>query len=436
IVELSASEVDACLQSSVLHYTISNYIASAQIDSFKVIVPYAARQMLRDDTIDYIVRTAEIKYLIQLVRDCNLLGENTSISRVFAGVVDNIDVLNDGYMVTASIIYTLLNNDEFDVVSIPDEYADAATEEKLLGYNSSNIWKAEIANLINALDEIMGVTKTLDAAAAEGLEGEERYAAFDITAIDLDEQIAALINDLEGASYLSEDTTKLRLCMASKVVAHSITEKLDEYLAEAGIESKYIDASKDSNLNYKVEELEALNRAKDIFGIEELNNIDREELIASVKEKVLSLNDEYSDGKTILQVIYPSHIIMGMLSDELENILLDKNSSPSKPLINSQILAIIRNNSMRYAQSEIRNLVNAIKAFEVEDFDSINTLDANSLKGMDESNVDIICLSDIMRGVLTKQIYDNLCVYTTESGNTDIVDHTLAYEKNVRLYRV
>lgn len=435
-VELTANDVDDCLQSSVLHYTISNYVANAEIESFKVIVPYAARQMLRDDTIDYVIRAAEIKHLIRLVKGCNLLGDNASISRVFAGVVDNIDVLSDGYMVTASLIYSLLNNEDFNVVSIPDDYSEAAAEEKLLEYNNSNIWKAEIANLVKALDEILGVSRTLDAATADGLEGEERYVAFDITTIDFNEQISSLVNDLEGASYISAETTKLRVCMASKVVAHSISEKLDEYLTDAGIERKYMDASKDNRLNYKVEELEALNRAKSIFGIEELNNINKDELIASVQEKVLQLNDEYSDGKTILQVIYPSHIIMGMLSDELENILLDKNSSPSQPLINSQILALIRNNSMRYTQSEIRNLVNAIKAFGVDDFDSINTLDANSLKGMDEGNVDIICLSDIMRGVLTKQIYDNLCVYTTESGKKETVDHALAYEKDVRLYRI
>ena len=71
-----------------------------------------------------------------------------------------------------------------------------------------------------------------------------------------------------------------------------------------------------------------------------------------------SLNKKYTSGrhagKTKLQVIYPSSIISGIFSEQIDDILAGN--------IDSDLLNNIKHNNAIYPQNEVEDLITAITA--------------------------------------------------------------------------
>ncbi|MDE6372887.1 MAG: hypothetical protein K2L72_00130, partial [Clostridia bacterium] len=157
-------------------------------------------------------------------------------------------------------------------------------------------------------------------------------------------------------------------------------------------------------------------------------NIDADALTEKVKGQLLELNEpaEGYEGKSTLEVIYPSVIISGMLSAELDRVLLDGEDEEGNPapMIDKEVLSAIRNGK-RYPQSEICQLIKSVKEFGINSFDEIDGLDFNDIKGK-QDKIDDICLSKIIKGVLTLQISQN-----NELG----ADHPLAYETELKVFK-
>ena len=401
------------LKSKVLHYTVSDYLTGDGLDygTFELIVPEAALQLLQNDSVEGLVKESELQTLIVAVKDFKLSDE-TNISSVFVSLVKNKRLLDESFILSSSVVYSIVNSAETaDILKLPQKFVEAAQFENLKKYNSSNPWKREIMPLVNALDEILGVS------TAENFEFNEEQ---------LQEKLSSILRDLNSNSVVNANVTRLKVCCASEVVSNNITVRLDEILLDK-IDNNLLYGAKIDGY-YSEKELESLCNALNIFDIDVMN-IDGDALTQKVKDNVLNLN-EIAEGymnKTNLNLVYPSVIFSGILSKELDGVLLeaeDEDGNPS-PLLSESVLAAIKGGTV-YSEEEICNLINSVKAFGINSFDEIKTLDFDDIKTKTDK-IDEICKSLVMRGVFTKQI----------AANSELdVDHALAYEDGVKILKV
>lgn len=413
--ELTSEELETCLKSSVLHYTVSKYLTDeeSELGSFKLVVPAAAELKLENDCIPALVKKNEIDYLLKFIKNFDLNSETgPNVSAVFAELVKNKDLLPDSFILSASVVLSIADNAEVNkMLKLPEEYAQAAHIDRLKKFNSSNPWKDEVYRLITALDEIMGIS-----AAEE----------FTFSEAALTESLSAFLKEgMNKKSTVNENVSKLTVCYSSEIVRGNITTRLDELL-EGKVDKNLLYGAKSGGC-YTEKELKSLSDVLVIFDIDVMN-IGADELTRKIKSEVLRLNDPaegYNGSK--LNVVYPSVIFSGMLSKELDDVLLngvDDEGNPA-PMIDEGVLYKIKGGSARYGENLIANLISSVNGFGVTDFDAINNLGIDSVKE-NIDNIDVICSSLIMRGVFTKQISEN---------NTLGVEHPLAYESDIKIIK-
>ena len=413
--ELTSEDLEKCLKSSVLHYTVSKYLTDEDSDfgSFKLVVPAAAEQKLEDDCIPALVKKSEIDSLLKFIKNFDLNAEQgPNVSSVLVELVKNKELLPESFALSASVVLSLADNPEANrMLKLPEKYEEAAQVDRLKKFNSTNPWKEEIYRLITALDEIMGIS-----AAEEFTFGEKQ----------LTESLSRFLKDMNVKSTVNSNVSKLTVCYASEVVRGNITTRLDELL-EGKISESILYGAKSSDGCYTEKELKSLSDVLILFDID-IMNIEADELTRKIKSEVLRLNDpaeDYSGSK--LNVAYPSVIFSGVLSKELDDVLLNgvDNEGNPLPMIDKRVLYEIKGGSVRYREDLIANLISAVNGFGITDFDGINSLGIDAVKE-NLDNIDVICSSVIMRGVFTKQISEN---------NTLGVDHPLAYETDIKIIK-
>lgn len=435
VLSLKEEELEKTLNSQVLHYTVSKYLINDKVDfgSMKLIVPKGARRTLERDTIDALVKKEELQCVLKVVNGFDL-SEDTDVTDVMTHLVKNKSQLKDSYVLSASIVYTLTQDSQTaDMLKLSQVYADAASLENLENYGVSNPWKNEIVRLIDALDEILGISSS---------------AEFSFNEEELKDKLSDMLRDLNGASQVNGNVTKLKVCYASEVVRNNITTRLDDMLGGKIDENLILSAK--SRGYYTEKELEALSNALNVFDIDVMD--EDSDYTGTVKSKILSLNqpsDKFG-GKSELNVVYPSVIFSGMMSKELDKILLDEGDTEATvsdeqttepgeggseeggeepttggPLIDRSVLYAIKGGKIRYSEEEISNLINAVRAFGITDFDKLNMLDIDDVKNNTDA-IDEMCLSLVMRGVFTKQVRAN---------NQLNVDHELAYEEGIKVLK-
>ncbi|MDE7256900.1 MAG: hypothetical protein K2N50_02955, partial [Clostridia bacterium] len=396
------------------HYTVSKYLTDGDSDfgSFKLVVPAAAEQKLENDCIPALVKKNEIDYLLQFIKNFDLNAETgPDVSAVLAELVKNKDLLPESFILSASVVLSLVDNAEVNkMLKLPEAYEQAAQIDRLKKFNSSNPWKGEVYRLINALDEIMGISYVED---------------FTFNEKELTESLSRFLKNMNDKSSVNANVSKLSVCYASEVVRGNITARLDEQL-EGKIDENILYGAKSGGY-YSEKELKSLSDMLTVLDID-IMNIGSDELTRKIKSEVLKLNDpaEGFNGSK-LNVVYPSVIFSGMLSKELDDVLLngvDDEGNPM-PMIDKRVLYAIKGGSVRYGEDLIANLISSVNGFGVTDFDGINDLGIDSVKE-NIDNIDVICSSLIMRGVFTKQISEN---------NTLGVDHPLAYESDIKIIK-
>lgn len=424
VLALTEEELNGALRSSVLHYTLTNFLTRESIEfgSFKLIVPAAAQVTLTDDVIDALIKKNEFANLLQIVHDFNLDDESTDVSSVFVQVVNNKDALGGSYILTASMAYAIANaTDVADMLKLPQKYTDSATEDILKVIDSRNPWKAELPALVDALDEILEVSNSEEFAFDED---------------KLKDNLSTLLNELNAPSVTGMSTTRLNVCYKSEIIRNNITERLDEILTDKVEESLLIQAKEKESGGaredgyYTKTELSSLCNALNIFEID-LLNFESEALTEKVKGELLSLNepDEEYGGMSRLEVIYPSVIFSGMFSKELDKALLENedDSGNPAPMIDGNVLAVIKSGA-RYSREEFKNLINGVKELGVDKFDDIDSIDFNTVlnENYTEERIEKICLSEVLRGVLTHHITESESSGDDQHGID--ADHPKAYE--------
>ena len=418
LLSLDTDKAEDLLESRILHYTLSKYlIDGTETGGFKLIVPNGAREQTEEgDSIDWVVRKSELIKLFTAVAEFDL-SEELDISSVLYKLVVNRKKLDDSLIMSASIVYTIVNNNDVKAaITIPKNYLAAGDEESLLNYNSSNIWKAELPRFIDALDEILGIS------------GSEGDFVFDGDTIQ--DSLSRFLTELNAPSHI-DGVTKLELCYNSDIVWSEFTVRLDETLLDNNIVPKEVLSEAKSRGYYKLDEVQALSDALDIFGIEDLLGATGSDIIDSVKGRVLSLNDkleEYGE-KTALEVIYRSSIIRYIFSNEIDKAL--------EKTVESEIVAYIKSGRSYYPLQDVAEFIDAAKEIDIEGFDSITDFDFSQIENLtgtsrlypdsDRTRIDVIYSSRIAAGIITKSLYDVL--------KPEGIDHSKAYEEGIKLYR-
>ncbi|MDE7087314.1 MAG: hypothetical protein K2O67_03880, partial [Clostridia bacterium] len=282
--------------------------------------------------------------------------------------------------------------------------------EKLKVIASTHPWKEEIPALVDALDEILGISTAEDFEFDEG---------------KLTNSLSTLFSTLNDDSDVAPGvTTRLGVCYRSEIIRNTMTVRLDELL-DGAVGQNLLNSAKELGY-YKKAELSSLCSALNLFEIE-LEDFDADKLTESVKEKIFTLNDPAEEGgeRTKLDVVYPSVIFTGLFSEELYRALLDNTDEDRNqaPMIEEETLWLIKGGS-RYSKEELKNLINSINVFGITSFEEIDTLDFDTVKQKTEEEIDEICLSLVIRGVMTYQI--------AQSDGID-VNHPLAYEEGINI---
>ncbi|MCH5148498.1 MAG: hypothetical protein J1G05_03940 [Clostridiales bacterium] len=420
---MDGSAIQNILDSQVLHYTISNFLINGlETGGFEIIVPYSARELTKEgDSLEYLVKKSEILSLFDVIGRIELSGE-ADISDILYKLIVNKDIFDSSRIIAASIVYTIVNNEDISsAITIPEAYSKAGSKSSLLDYNSSNVWKAELPRFIDALDEILGISKA----------GED--FVFDPDSII--ENLSGFLTELNESSSVNPEITKLELCYRSDIVWHEINIRLDEILLGNGIVPEDVIAEVKVRGSYKLEEIQALSSALDIFGLDDLLNADSDAIVESVTGMALKLNDplEKYDGDTALEVIYRSQIIQYIFSNQIDT-ALDGN-------IDSSVLGYIKKGSRNYALNDVAAFIDAIKELGIEDFSNmegfslsdIGNLNDESSLDPEKTRLDVIYNSLIIAGVITKNLYDGL---NSGSISDKEIDHPKAYETDVAIYRI
>ncbi len=414
--EFTDKNLQTCLKSGVIHYTMSNFITGESNDfgSFNLIVPDVALQTLEGDSIPAVVRKSEIENVLRIVKALDLSAE-TDISAVLSKLVlkENKQMLSASYILSASIVGSLVDNpDVKDMLRLSEKFTNAATEEKLKNFNASNPWKEEVVRLITSLDEIMSIS------SAEEFEFKETA---------LKESLSDFLKNMNAPSIENSQVSRLTVSYASEVVRGAISARLDDLLTDT-VDEGILFGAKGNDGYYTEKELNSLSNVLNVFNLD-IKDLDGDGLSERIKSEILSLNEpaEGFEG-TKLNVVYPSLIFSGIMSTALNDVLLNGTDEDGKPvqLIDENVLYKIKESSSRYKEELIADLIDSINALKIDDFNKLNNLDINTVLDNIE-DMDRVCKSILMRGVFTKQISEN---------NTLGADHPKAYEDGIKVLKV
>lgn len=411
LLELIEEDLDVVLQSKVVHYTVSKFLIENSFDfgTFALIVPTSAQQLVYDDVLESLVVKSELKSVLRLVRELEI-NDETDLSDVLVKVVKNKQLIEESNLLSASIVYAMANGEVADMLNLNHVYASSATLEKVKKFNSSNPWKRELPHLIDALDEILEISSS---------------SSFTFDEEALTEKLSTLFKQLKKPSSVDPEETRLRMCYASEIIANNITVRLDEVLV-GNVDADLLVQAKSDGL-YSYDELATLSDALDIFGIDDIMTVTGDQLTEIMQGELLDLTSSAGakyDYRSKLEVIYPSVIISGMMSKQLDSALLDTDNGGANPVIDGAILRQIKQNRTQYPEEEFANLINAISYLGVDDYGSLDSLDFDSIK-THSTNMERICRSLVMRAVFTKQIEEaEICK-----------PHPLSYEEDVKIFK-
>lgn len=411
---LESDEIEELLDSGIFHYTASQMMSENKFEfDFDIIVPSSS--YVYDAYNERVIRRDELASVFVQLTDFGLTSgmDNDGIVRT---LIEKKSVVENSGIISASVVnFIVTHKDIRDALSIPTSYLIAGSTKNLEEYDSRNAWHGELPNMIDAIDEIFGITQMPSDAEF----------TFDSNAIS--EKTNELLQSLNKPSSVKDNLTRLEVCCESAVIRNTITAELDKTL-EGVVETAVRDSAKEDGY-YTKEELIALSETADIFGLEVLK-IDNNNLAEKVKGQILTINDIRDDGKTALDIMYPSKIIRYFITRELDKALNGEDDT-DESVIDLKVRDDFKTNgAVRvYPKKEISALVEALKALGIEDMEGVNSDRFTSLSEY-KNNIDTICNSGIVTGIVTKQIDNALGEDLIERGvKNQIKGNSQAYSK-------
>lgn len=415
ILGIPADAVNAIFDSDILYYTVSDFVLSPdmQFGDFVLIVPNYVKRIVSDDTVDTLVAKNELSAIFEQIIDLRITADSTTTD-ILKALLTHKSVVKDSMIISASAAYTVATSTDMqEMVSIPDSYVAAANEkEKLFDYDRSHIWYNELICLLDALDALLDVD------------------AEDFT-LDADELTAAIKEKISTLNEVDPQTGKsnLQICCSSDIVRYNLTEQLDPVIEGLKLNERVLAAAKD-DYGFTYRELEALVNATTVLELDGLLDLKGEEIAAKAKDGFLNLNmprDDF-DGKTGLEVIYPSVIVSSILSKELDKIFTESIID----VANVRDSRVIKYESGLYTHEELANCIAAANDLDI-DTDSFTTDSLNMFDSLSKlrDKLDSVYRSYLVAGVITKSIHS-----VTQDEGSPLVDHRNAYMEDIAVYRI
>lgn len=309
IAEMNEDRLNAFLSSRVLHYTVSGFILGGETvsDGLILVVPVNSLEKLNDGSNDSVIAKSEIIALFNGISYLGLgSGEGESgldMATLLTKIVQNKSILETSNIIPASIVATLVNNGDIanDTLAIPKPFIDMGTVAELKRYDSNNPWRSELPALLDAIDELFGLSG----------DGEGEEFSFDSAAIS--NKISGLLASLNEESAVDPESTKLDVLYASEIFCNKMTVEIDEAFKDK-VDATVIDYAKLNNGYYKKDELYHITNAVKALGISGMGDLTSFESY----QEVLTTDN--------LNVVYKSIIAEGIISKVVGDLIAEQDA--------------------------------------------------------------------------------------------------------------
>ena len=306
------------------------------------------------------------------------------------------------------------------------------------------------SKLVKEVDHGITIYKESEIVAVADIITEIAVTDFDKIA----DKVMDIIFNLNDVSTIDTSRTKLQVLYSSNLVKSAILKQLDDNLGEDLVSTDLRDSTlvKEAKATekldgtavtfylYKESELSNIVRAANELGIETMDDLND---TSKISDKIFTLFEKSTSDPTKekIEIIYESNIIKSVVSTQLDNnldsTLIDVNVRDSiyvKEALNITKIDGTAKTIYLYQKDEIRNIIDGANELDInslDDFtnadkikDKIFTLSDAAKKDSTKQKIDILNESYIVRGVLAKQLDDNL-------GDT-LIDSTIRDSKLVK----
>lgn len=404
LTQLKDESINSLLESKIFYYSISNYlINNNNFNGFEIIIPNSSKIELINDNIAYLLVKNE---LLNLISNLDLLLDDSSLKGLITNFVNNRNTLMSNKIILTTFVNYIVNNEEFNneigsTLVISESLKKQATNEELVGFTSYNKWNNEALYLLEALDELLGISKgELDEFIDESIKNK-------------------VYDSIKTLNDLSDDLTRTRLevILSSDVMGLSITKIIDDSFT--GIVDETALRNAKENDKYSKSELEAIINAVLIFDID-IENITVNDLNERIKKELTTYNnprlEERFEGRTTLNLLYQSYIIRSIFTEEIDNQVMD--------ILLLDNLRVCKDKYQYYLEDEIKALIDSLKILNINDFNSDIDI-STKISLINDENIDDLYKSYVIiyaiKYQLDKELLSNYLVEKVVLDNSLVV---------------
>ena len=405
-------EVQEMFDSKIIEGTASLLIANSSTTEGTLICPMSMKN--GEGLVTIGSHTSELKKLLEVKRELDidlksLLSEEEGADNKIIDIFTSLTSKDIDLLLSSNILYysisKYMNNDvsqlfgDFNLI-IPDEANNTLENDTL----DVIIKKEILRELINAI-RILAIKDEIEIMDLLGqvIRNNEVMDNFIISASVAN----AIANDP------SEPMVKLREKLSIPVKYsddnYGDTEKIRKYY---GISNPWYQESR------------ALIRALNLMlNLGDDEGVNPEEIIEKIVKNVDTLNDNVgSIGETKLDKVYESEILVSTISREIDERLTDE-------IIDTNILPGAKVfGTDDYKKLEVRGIVSTLKELDIRFEDITGGFTEEKFKSKYDN--DSIYESRIIRGIISKRIYDNL-----ETAGELVINNDLCCEDGLQLFR-
>ncbi len=206
--------IDTVMNSILLRSIVTGAVTSSSAGNVKLIIPNAVLEEENGEKVNIIKKDELVNVAENLLL---ILPESGKIdnTKLVKTILANKDELLSSDIISATAINAMVNDNSTGlskVLLIPDEYKDAASEENLKNYSSSNIWSStnEIHKMLDGLDQAFDLSNS-----------DVNFDDEESTTKILKANIKKLNEKIKGS-----DKTRLDVCYESIIIKASITNHM------------------------------------------------------------------------------------------------------------------------------------------------------------------------------------------------------------------
>ena len=271
--EIQRNTALTLLESNVLHYTISNFLATSELGGLQLIIPKSSRDELEDDNLEYLVKDTEIA---DLINNINIImpEDFTDTNQLFKNIINEKEQLFESDIILTSVVNFIVNDTSTGingVLAISDGYKEEATLDKLINITPNNIWRNEMPLLLDGIDVLLDLDNNPD-----------------LDMSDTDELSDTVMQNVKTLNDAYLEGTKLDVCYKSNVLITTLSEKISGPDVSVTVPSDALTTNEyliDSVSKYEIAKLE-VSRLIDV-----LNELDLDVTDANFSKVILNNTD-------------------------------------------------------------------------------------------------------------------------------------------------